>query len=89
MIQVTFTENLQRHVDVAPIETGEGDLETILRAAFEQFPKLQPYIMTEQFGLRKHIMLALDDQLLQGDVKPYLQQPVRRRLHIMQALSGG
>jgi hypothetical protein len=58
MIQVTFTENLKRHVDIDAITVGDGNLESVLNAVFEHYPALKTYVVDEQYQLRQHVMLA-------------------------------
>ncbi len=89
MARISFTANLARHVDVTTVDIAGQTLKDILDQLFSQHPQLKPYIVDEQGNLRKHIMLAIDQELVQGDVAPYLKRTDVNRLHIMQALSGG
>jgi len=89
MIKVSFTANLARHISVDAVDLEDGTLFDVLTQLFSVYPSLQPYILDEQEQLRQHIMLALDKQLVQGDLGSVGQQSGFSRLHIMQALSGG
>ena len=89
MVEVSFTGNLQRHIEVASIEVESGSLVEVLDQVFEAYPKLKPYLFDEQNQLRPHIMLALDRQLIQRNLDQFKHQTGFTRLHIMQALSGG
>lgn len=89
MVSVSFTENLQRHVACGPIEVSEGLLADVLDQVFATYPALKDYVLTEQGDLRQHVMLAIDQQLVQGALPKRQRLNSGSRLHIMQALSGG
>jgi len=89
MVKITFTENLARHVKLTTLELQDGTIAEVIEQLFGQYPMLKPYIFDEQNKLRKHVMLAIDKQLLQGDLSSHLKMTGFKRLHIMQALSGG
>lgn len=89
MIQVTFTENLRRHVELDACSVEDGNLASVLEAVFQQYPALKSYIVDEQGQLRQHVLLAIDKELIQGSLNQYLEREGFQRLHIMQALSGG
>lgn len=89
MVQVTVTENLQRHHQVPAQSIPDGTLRDVLAELFRRFPGLQSYVFDEQQALRPHVMLAIDDHLIQGDISPWYERTDFSRVHIMQALSGG
>lgn len=89
MIEVSFTENLQRHVQCRALRVEPGSLAQVLARVFEHYPALKGYLLDDQGGLRKHIMLAIDQQLVQGALPREQPLAAGSRLHIMQALSGG
>lgn len=89
MVEVSFTENLQRHVACRPVRVAEGTLAEVLDRVFEVYPALKDYVLTEQGELRKHVMLAIDQQLIQGALPARQRLNPGSRLHVMQALSGG
>jgi hypothetical protein len=87
MVKVTFTDNLQRHVELQPISVEPNNLMSVLDSVFQHFPKLRPYILDDQEQLRTHVMLVVDGNVVQSNIRSI--QDVQRSLHIMQALSGG
>jgi hypothetical protein len=89
MVEVSFTGNLARHIDVETISVTSGTLTSVLEITFQRYPELKPYIVDEQWNLRKHVMLAVDKQLIQGQLHSYSDLTGFSRVHIMQALSGG
>ncbi|MDN3648032.1 hypothetical protein QWZ13_03830 [Reinekea marina] len=86
-VKVTYTENLQRHIDLHSIQVDEGPLTQVLTCVFQQFPNLKHYVLDDQNRLRKHVMLVVDNNIVQSDIESVDQ--VKSSLHIMQALSGG
>ncbi|MBU2864062.1 hypothetical protein KO489_09435 [Reinekea forsetii] len=86
-VKVTYTENLQRHIDLHSIQVAEGSLTQVLSYVFQQFPNLKHYVLDDQNRLRKHVMLVVDSNIVQSDIESVDQ--VKSSLHIMQALSGG
>ena len=89
MVRVTVTDNLQRHVHCRDLNVTDGSLADVLTEVFAQWPELEPYVLNEQKQLRPHIMLAVDQSLIQGNFEDWRSHRGFQRLHIMQALSGG
>lgn len=89
MVKVSFTENLQRHLRCDAVTVTPGTLDEVLAQVFEQYPPLAGYVLDDQGELRKHVMLAIDQQLVQGALPHQQRLEQGSRLHIMQALSGG
>ena len=89
MVNVSFTANLARHIELSPLVVESGTLAFIFEQIFNQYPQLKPYVLDEQSNLRKHIMLAIDQQLVQGNLDSFMRTTNIKRIHIMQALSGG
>ena len=89
MATIRFTENLKRHLDCAP-QSIEGDtVSEIFRELFRQQTQLKGYLVDDQGRLRKHVLISIDNCLIQD--KTLLSDPVARdsEIYIMQALSGG
>lgn len=89
MPTVEFTANLARQTDVASCEVQGGTVGEVLRAAFEQQPQLQGYILDDQGALRTHVVVFLDGHTIRDRKK--LSDPVSpdSEVFVMQALSGG
>ncbi|PTY36216.1 hypothetical protein BGP77_02585 [Saccharospirillum sp. MSK14-1] len=89
MVTVSFTENLQKHLRCDAVTVKPGTLDEVLAQVFEDYPSLAGYVLDDQGELRKHVMLAIDQQLVQGALPRGQRLDQGSRLHIMQALSGG
>jgi molybdopterin synthase sulfur carrier subunit len=86
---VTFTPNLQRHVE-SPSETVTGDtVRAVLEAVFANNPRLRGYVLDDQGALRRHMMIFVDNQQITD--RDRLTDPVlaTSEVYVMQALSGG
>ena len=89
MATVTFTPNLQRHVE-SPRETVAGlTVREALDAVFAMNPRLRGYVLDDQGALRRHMMIFVDGQQIAD--RDRLTDPVREtsEVYVMQALSGG
>ena len=89
MATVSFTPNLERHVE-CPTRTVEGDsVRGVLDAVFAANPRLRGYVLDEQGALRRHMMVFVDGQQIED--RERLSDPVRpaSEIYVMQALSGG
>lgn len=89
MATVSFTPNLERHVE-CPTRTVEGDsVRAVLDAVFAMNPRVRGYVLDDQGALRRHMMVFVDGQQIED--RERLSDPVRpaSELYVMQALSGG
>ena len=89
MPRVSFTNNLQRHLD-CPATTVSGDnVRTILDATFAENPKLRSYLLDDQGCLRKHVNIFVNGAAVRD--RDRLTDPVAPddEIFVMQALSGG
>jgi hypothetical protein len=59
MPTVTFTPNLERHLQCPPIEVPGSTVREVLESALRENQKLNHYIFDDQGRLRKHVMRAL------------------------------
>lgn len=89
MATVSFTPNLERHVE-CPARTIEGDsVRAVLEAVFAANPRLRGYVLDDQGALRRHMIVFVDGQQIED--RDRLSDPVRpaSEVYVMQALSGG
>ena len=89
MVQVTFTPNIQRHVECPPANVGGGTVREVLGAVFADNARARGYVLDDQGALRRHIVVfvngqAVDDRLTLSD-----PVPDGAEVYVMQALSGG
>lgn len=89
MAHVTFTDNLQQHVDCPPAKASGATVREVLEMVFAGNPRLRGYVLDDQGALRKHMNIYVDDDLLRD--RSGLSDPVgpNAKIYVMQALSGG
>lgn len=89
MAQITFTQNLQRHVECPPLEVPGATVREALDAYFAAHPRVRSYVLDEQGALRRHVVVFVDGEQVQDRAR--LAEPVREgsSIYVMQALSGG
>ena len=89
MAKVIFTANLMRHVDCPPVQTDGKTVRDVLAKIFAENPRLKSYVVDEQFGLRRHMGIIVDGEIVRDRKK--LSDPVESNseIYVLQALSGG
>lgn len=87
--QVFFTKNLQRHVACASASAPGATVREVFDAVFAANPEVRGYVVDDQGGLRKHMVVFIDGEQVQD--RQTLSDPVQAdsEIYIMQALSGG
>ena len=61
MARVSFTNNLQRHLDCPSVTVRGESVRAILDATFAQNPKLRSYILDDQGALRQHVNIFVNN----------------------------
>jgi len=89
MPRVTFTANLQRHLDVPSLEVGGAAVGEVLAAVFAERPLLRSYIVDDQGRLRRHVNVFVNKAMIAD--REGLSDAVRPddEVFVFQALSGG
>lgn len=89
MATVTFTPNLQRHVECPPTAVDGTMVAEVLAAVFADNPRLRGYVVDERGVLRKHMVVFVDGRQIVD--RERLSDPVGpdAEIYVMQALSGG
>ena len=89
MIQVTFTENIQRHVTCPVVHVEGRTVHEALEAVFQKNEKARGYVLDDRGALRKHMAVFVDGQPIHDRV--HLSDKISQdtEIYIMQALSGG
>ena len=89
MPQVTFTQNLQRHVSAPASVVAGATVREALDQVFRDNPRLRGYVLDDQGRLRKHVVVFIDGKMVNDRAR--LSDPVDEssELFVMQALSGG
>lgn len=89
MANVSFTQNIQRHVHCPPCEAEGGTVREVLNAVFAENARARDYVLDERGALRQHMNVFLDGrpirdrETLSDEVSP------TSSVCVMQALSGG
>ena len=60
MAQVTFTDNIQRHIPCPPMEVPGQTVREVLGQVFARQPLMRSYILDDQDGVRKHMVIFVD-----------------------------
>jgi sulfur carrier protein ThiS len=86
---VTFTQNLQRHVECPPADVAGSTVREVLEAAFATNVRARAYILDDQGALHPHVVVFVDGRQVAD--RKRLSDPVGSgsSVHVMQALSGG
>jgi molybdopterin converting factor small subunit len=89
MAKVHFTANLKRHVDCPVVDANGTTVRDVLAEVFAHNPRLKSYVVDEQFGLRRHMGIIVDGEIVQD--RERLSDPVaaNSEVYVLQALSGG
>lgn len=89
MPTVSFTKNLQRHVEVPERDVEATTVREALEIVFADTPRLREYVLDDNGAVRRHVTIFVDgeaiaDRRLQTDTVS-----ADARIYVMQALSGG
>ena len=89
MIRVTFTPNIQRHVE-CPVQHVTGStVAEVLESVFATNGRARGYVLDDAGALRKHMVVFVDGQQVRD--RSNLSDIVTdgAEIYVMQALSGG
>src|SRR5262249_53346490 len=89
MATVVFTPNIQRLVVCPDAEAAGKTVREVLDNVFAENPQARSYVLDDQAGLRKHMTIFVDGQMIRDRAR--LSDPVRdaSTVYVFQALSGG
>jgi len=89
MPTITFTPNIQRHVNCPPATVAGETVSQALEAVFQGNPRARGYILDEQGAVRPHMVVFVDGRQLKD--RQRLSDPVtsNAEIYVAQALSGG
>ncbi|WP_375740364.1 MoaD/ThiS family protein [Pseudomonas boanensis] len=89
MAHLSFTPNLQRHLDVPELDVGGATVAAALAEAFAANPRLRSYLLDDQGRLRRHVAIFVDGR--QVNDRRGLSDPLAAgsEVFVVQALSGG
>jgi len=89
LIRVSFTPNLQRHVECPTTEVEAATVADALEAVFRSNPRLRGYILDDQGEVRKHVAVFVNGRLIADRIRLTDAVPTGGEIFVMQALSGG
>ena len=89
MARVTFTRNIQRHVECPTTQAPGACVREVLENVFAANPRARGYVLDDQGALRKHMTIFVDGHCLRD--RRHLADPVgaASAIYVFQALSGG
>jgi sulfur-carrier protein len=89
MARVTFTQNIQRHVQCPPTKVPGETVRQVLDGVFAENQPARGFVLDDQGAVRKHVVIFVDGQQIQD--RRHLADPVGPdgEIYVMQALSGG
>ena len=88
-VRVVLTQNLQRHLEVPPLEAEGATVREVLEVLFTRHPRARSYLLDDQGGLRHHVTVFVDGRQLQDRRGLSDSVSAGGELYVMQALSGG
>ena len=89
MARVSFTPNIQRHVEAPQTEAAGATVREVLDNVFAENPRARSYVLDDQAALRKHMTIFVDGHVIRD--RATLSDPVSKSgtIYVFQALSGG
>ncbi|MEM7311752.1 MAG: MoaD/ThiS family protein [Planctomycetota bacterium] len=89
MATVSFTPNLQRHVECESLTVNASTVIEALNAAFQSNPAVKSYVVDERMQLRHHIVVFLNGVPIQDRENMTDAVADSDEVFVFQALSGG
>ena len=89
MVQVTFTQNIQRHVACPLCEVPAGSAREVLDAVFLENAQARGYVLDDRGVLRRHMVVFINGEPAFDRVGLSDAVPDGAGVYVMQALSGG
>jgi hypothetical protein len=89
MPRVVFTPNLQRHIACPPADVEGRTVREALEAAFAGNERARAYVLDDQAGLRKHMVVFVNGTRILDRVHLSDAVPEGGEIYVLQSLSGG
>jgi molybdopterin synthase sulfur carrier subunit len=89
MPRVSFTRNLQRHIECPTRDVDGATVREAMDAYFAFVPRARDYVLDDQGAVRKHVVLFINGTQLNDRERLSDTLKSGDEVHVMQALSGG
>ena len=89
MVTVSFTKNIQRHLQCPSMRVEEGTVREVMERVFRANEAARSYVLDDQGALRKHMLIFVNGKQIEDRTDLSDPVPDGAELHVMQALSGG
>jgi len=87
--KVSFTSNLQRHVDCPEQNVGAATVAEALEKVFQANPKLRSYVLDERGSLHRHMAIMVNGTAIRDRSRLTQSIVATDEIYVLQALSGG
>ena len=89
MPSVQFTAHLRKVAPTEAVTVVGATLRLALDEVFARHPMVRSYILDDQERLRKHVVIFVDGERVQGGSDLMLSVNPDSQIYVLQALSGG
>ena len=89
MAEVVFAKAFRRHVECPDATVSGATLRAVLDEYFRQRPDVRGYVIGEAGGIRKHVAVFVDGDLITDRAELSDAVAEHATVHVFQALSGG
>lgn len=89
MGHITFTTNLQRHVQCPSYVIRGGTVRAVLDDVFTENPQLRSYLLDEHGRLRRHVNVFINERAVADRAGLSDAVAADDEIYVFQALSGG
>ncbi len=89
MPTVTFTHNVQRHLELPPMQVAGATVREALEKVFQVRPEARSYVLDDQGAVRKHVVIFVDGVQIKDPMRLSDAVSEQSKVYVMQALSGG
>jgi molybdopterin converting factor small subunit len=89
MPTVSFTPNIQRHVNCPSLEVAGETVRQVLDAVFRRNPQARAYVLDDQGAVRQHMVVFVNGKQVRDRQTLSDRLDKNAEVYVAQALSGG